>query len=60
MGRTNLRMENRWGEQVWLISGLQRVNSHLPIGQWTAPAEYWIRNVDPQAHNAPAEPEAAV
>lgn len=31
----------------------------LPMAQRTVPGEYWVRNVEPQAHTAPAEPEAA-
>lgn len=55
----NITLENSWGGQVQLISVLQNVNCRRPTGQWTAPAENWIRNVEPQAHTAPLEAEAA-
>lgn len=42
-----------------LINLCSTVDCHLPIAQRTAPVEYWIRNVEPQAHTAPAELEAA-
>lgn len=55
-----------WAEQMRMGSkwaGLANTGSTvncLPTAQRTAPGEYWVRSVEPQAHTAPAEPEAAL